>query len=228
MRGLKRVLLIHPDEALRGFVLRGLPKSEFQVTTAANGSQGLARIEKVHPHIVIVAEEQSRLNGNSLLSEVRQTCNAPIIVLGSRDRELAGAKLLEMGADAYIPKPLRLTELTSRIYSLIRRFGGWNAPPPGRERYRGAYRDTDLGERISLSPTESRLLSCLKRNEGKVVPSYDIISEVWDGRSVSTDLLKVYVRRLRQKLSDDPGSPALIHNERGVGYRWGNGGSDGS
>ena len=222
-----RILLIHPDEALRGFVLRGLPKAEFDAEVATNSEQGLIRVYQSIPDIVIMAEELPPVNGEELLSQIRQICDIPIIVLGTREGELAGARMLELGADVYMPKPLSLGELVARVYSLIRRLARSQAKITSTHRT-GLGTKSDPwgsisieGEHVDLTPTESRLLSYLRLSGGKVVPSSHLMTEVWGDKPVSSDVLKVYIRRLRQKLGDDSTSPVYILNERGIGYRWG-------
>lgn len=247
------ILLAHPDEALRSFVLRGLSKGQFQAMAAAGSSETLARICQSAPNLVIMAEELPPVDGDDLVIQIRKMSDVPIIVLGNNG-ECGGARMLEMGGDSYLSKPLSINELITKVNSLIRRLeqshresfmkSSVTLTEHRSQKQRGDSegkfddrRQPSQEERqelkvqifgsvahsnLNLSPTESRLLSCLKFNEGKVVPHPLIITEVWGDKPVSPDLLKVYIRRLRQKLGDDLTSPVYILNERGIGYRWGN------
>ena len=128
---------------------------------------------------------------------------------------------MESGADIYLNEGLRHPELIARLHSLLRRRErGSNSPgcgSGGEIEQRTSRRGNGRG---NLTSTELHLLSCLVLNENRLVPYSQLVSEVWDGKPVSRDCLKFYVRCLRQKLSHAFASPGYILNQRGVGYRF--------
>jgi len=118
---MRRILLIHPDLALRDELTFNLQHSGFQVVGTSNGQQALTEVYSRHLDVIIVAESNHRLNGDELCIRLRQICQAPIIILGQDSKEISGIDLIEMGADAYLASPLNLRELFARIRSLLRR-----------------------------------------------------------------------------------------------------------
>ncbi|MBU2009862.1 MAG: response regulator transcription factor [Chloroflexi bacterium] len=217
-----RVLLISGKEALRAGVASALEEAGFQVTHVPDGYQGLRSVYEASPDLVIMAEDLPPAGGAQVCSRLRQVSHLPIIVLGSGGTKGTGEiEMLEVGADAYMPKPPNPAELVARVRSLLRRKrpdrdgrGGdsGSVPEQGTARRRNGSGD--------LTSTESSLLSCLVLNEGRVVSHSQLVSEVWAGKQVSRDCLKFYVRRLRDKLSGVLGGPGYILNHRGVGYRF--------
>ena len=192
------------------------------MTDVADGYQGLSSIYESCPDLVIMAQDLPVLNAEELCSRLRQVSHLPIIALGNREKGADEVEMLELGADAYMSKPPDLTELIARVRSLLRRRRGRGPNPPGGDsggelEKRTPRRGNGPGD---LTATEFRLLSCLMLNEGRLVPHSQLVSEVWGGKQVSLDCLKVYVRCLRQKLSHAFTSPGYILNHRGVGYRF--------
>jgi DNA-binding response OmpR family regulator len=198
-----------------------LTEAGFQVTDVSDGYQGLSSIYESLPDLVIMAQDLPLPNAEELCSRLRQVSHLPIIVLGYREKEVGETEMLELGADAYMSKPPALAELIARVRSLLRRRGRRSDPPGGGSggglEQRTSRRGNGAGD---LTSTELRLLSCLMLNEGRLVPYSQLISEVWGGKPVTLDCLKIHVRRLRQKLNHACTSPGYILNHRGVGYRF--------
>jgi two-component system KDP operon response regulator KdpE len=145
-------------------------------------------------------------------------------------------KGLEVGADDYIVKPITINELTARIRALLRRMArpGRTALRHGNSRRERRltydYLTIDLdkhevsvdGRYVNLTPTEFRLLFVLVRNEGRMLPHKYLLNEVWGPEySGDVDSLRLYISYLRRKIERDLNKPTLIHNEWGVGYRFG-------
>ena len=118
---MQRILLIHPDGVLRDRLTFLLQHSGFQVASAAEGQQGLAEIEGNCPDLIVMAESSHRLNGDELSIRAREISDAPIIILGQGEEEVAGVEFLEMGADVYLTFPLDTRELLAYVHSLLRR-----------------------------------------------------------------------------------------------------------
>jgi two-component system KDP operon response regulator KdpE len=151
-----------------------------------------------------------------------------VILLTARDDTMDKVKGLELGADDYITKPFNHLELLARVRALLRRL---EMPAPSRRA--PSFRSGDLevdfgaqearlaGTRLDLTPTEYRLLYHLVRNAGRVLPHGTLLAKVWGREYVDeVDYVRVYIRRLRDKLGDDPEQPRFIRTERGLGYRF--------
>ena len=154
----------------------------------------------------------------------------PILMLTARDEEMDKVLGLELGADDYVVKPYQLRELVSRVRALLRRAYGELAASAGSERisFGDLAIDPDLmaveraGRRVNLTPTEFRLLRYLAERPERLLSRAQIIEAVW---GYTADIgydrtVDVHVRRLREKIEDDPGSPRWIQTVRGFGYRF--------
>ncbi len=120
-----RILLIHPDSKAAGQLTFLLQHSGFQVATAVDADQALAEVSRRHPDLILMAEAVARINGDEPCMQIRQRCQAPIIILGEDDHESAGIHFLNSGADTYyIPSPLNPRLLLAWVRSLLRRSKG--------------------------------------------------------------------------------------------------------
>ena len=160
--------------------------------------------------------------------------SAPVIFLTALDDEVNVVMGLDMGADDYITKPFRLRELQSRIKSVLRRAGrGGEDGPSGTqpsssgmirlgelEVYTGRAQVRRRGEEIPLTALEYRLLLTFLNNRGQVLSRGQLLESIWDveGDFVNDNTLTVYIKRLRDKLEDNPAAPVLIKTVRGMGY----------
>jgi two-component system KDP operon response regulator KdpE len=201
---------------------------EAEVIATESGEEGVRLAESESPDVVILDVGLPGMDGYETLRQLRQISDVPAIMLTARDSEVAKVKGLEWGADDYVTKPFSHIELLARVRAVLRR-----GADTGSDETKGAYRNEaaglviDLDSRIvtrhdvqiNLAPLEYSLLFHLISNEGRVVPHQTLLAKVWGREYVDeVDYLKVYVRRLRTKLNDDPQNPELIHIDRGVGY----------
>lgn len=198
-----------------------------QVVSADNGEKALELVEREKPDFVLLDVVLPGMDGFQICQEVRQFSDVPIVMLTARDSEVDKVRGLEMGADDYITKPFSHLELLARVRAVVRRYQS-QLPAVGEVFESGGLRVdyasrtvTVNGKVIRLTPTEYSLLYHLSRNAGRVLPHQTLLAKVW-GREYTDemDYLKVYVRRLRQKLEGDPESIGEIVSERGVGYKF--------
>ncbi len=164
-------------------------------------------------------------NGFSLCSALKRDYDMPVIFLTASGDEFSVVTGLELGADDYIAKPFRPRELVSRIRSVLRRAGKAGAVLE----LEGLRVDTEKaqvtknGREVFLSALEYKLLLAFLNNRGAVLSRAALLQEIWDasGDFVNDNTLTVYIKRLRDKIEDDPAEPRIIKTVRGLGYRVG-------
>ncbi len=168
-------------------------------------------------------------SGFELCKEIRAAGDTPIIILSARDEEASIVLGLDLGADDYLTKPFRLRELISRMKAVLRRRRG---PVEASDRTLACGDVTVFaqqakvyknGREVFLTALEYRLLLTLILNQGRVLTRSQILGSIWDVDEdfVNDNTLTVYIKRLREKLEDDPQHPALIKTVRGLGYQAG-------
>lgn len=167
-------------------------------------------------------------SGYDLCKMVKEKSDVPVIFLTAIDDEVNVVMGLDMGADDYITKPFRIRELLSRIKSVMRRYQPQIQTNPIIQ-----VKNIDInslqgsvcknGEEVQLTALEYRLLLTLANHYGQVLTRIQLLEQIWDiaGDFVSDNTLTVYIKRLREKLEDDPKKPQLIQTVRGLGYRVG-------
>jgi DNA-binding response OmpR family regulator len=205
----------------------GLRWPEADVLSAANGEDGLALAESESPDLVLLDILLPDMDGFQICQEIRRFSDVPIVMLTAREAEVDKVRGLEMGADDYITKPFSHLELLARVRAVLRRYQS-QLPAVGEVFESGDLRIdyasrlvTVKDETVRLTPTEYSLLYHLTRNAGRILPHHTLLAKVW-GREYTEeiDYLKVYIRRLRQKLEGDPETVGRIVSERGVGYKF--------
>jgi len=199
---------------------------EAEVIVAGTGQEALTAIEGQAPDLVLLDIMLPDIDGFQVCEEVRRFSDVPIIMLTARDAEVERVRGLEMGADDYITKPFSHLELLARSRAVLRRYQ--NQPPAVGETFQSGNFQMDYATRrvtvedkqVRLTPIEYGLLYHLTRNAGRVLPHRTLLAKVW-GREYTSELeyLKVYIRRLRNKLCEEMSATISIESERGVGYR---------
>jgi len=225
-----RILVVddEPDvvESVRlGFTLQW---REVDVLGAGGGEAALDVVERDHPDIVLLDVGLPDVDGFEVLRRIREFSDVPVVMLTARDDAMDKVKGLELGADDYVTKPFNHLELMARVKAVLRRMA-MPAPSSRAPSFRSGELEVDFaqqearlrGERMDLTPTEYKLLYHLVRNAGHILQHGTLLAKVWGREYVDeVDYIRVYVRRLRDKLGDDPDSPRYIRTERGLGYRF--------
>ncbi len=225
-----RILVVddEPDvvESVRlGFALQW---REVDVLGAGDGERALDIVEHEAPDIVLLDIGLPGRDGFDILRELREFSDVPVVMLTARDDALDKVKGLELGADDYVTKPFNHLELMARVRAVLRRH---DMPAPASRAPSFCSGDLEVdfarqearlrGERLDLTPTEYKLLYHLVRNVGHVLQHGTLLAKVWGREYVDeTDYVRVYIRRLRDKLGDDPEHPRYIQTERRLGYRF--------
>uniref|UniRef100_A0A2C7AXY0 Response regulator MprA n=2 Tax=Propionibacterium freudenreichii TaxID=1744 RepID=A0A2C7AXY0_9ACTN len=220
-----QILVVDDDQAVRDSLARSLHYSGYEVETAEDGLEALAKLSNLHPDAVVMDVMMPRLDGLETTKMLRANGNdVPILVLTARDAVGDRVDGLDAGADDYMVKPFSLEELLARLRALTRRsrpesqqanevlsFADMTLDPQTREVTRG-------GRRISLTRTEFALLQTFMEHPGKVLGRSWLLNEVWGFDFPATaNSLEVYIGYLRRK-TEQEGEPRLIHTVRGVGY----------
>src|ERR1700704_1153055 len=224
-----RILLVEDERKVASFIARALRENSYAVDVAETGERALEQTTDVAYDAILLDVRLPGMNGLEVCRELRQRgIEAPVLMLTARGLVEQRVEGLDAGADDYLTKPFVLAELLARVRALVRRgFHSSNA----QLRYadlmldrhrRRAMRDK---ETIPLTSREFALLELLLLRAPELITRSEIIEHVWDCHFDSeTNLVEVYINRLRQKIDQDR-SVKLIHTIRGVGYRLGTPGS---
>ena len=201
---------------------------EADILGAADGERALDAVEQEHPDIVLLDIGLPDIDGFEVLRRIRAFSDVPVVMLTARDDAMDKVKGLELGADDYVTKPFNHLELMARVRAVLRRLS-MPVPATRAPSFRSAELEVDFarqearlhGEPLELTPTEYKLLYHLVRNAGHVLTHGTLLAKVWGREYVDeVDYIRVYIRRLRDKLGDDPNDPRYIRTERGLGYRF--------
>lgn len=216
------ILIVEDDSKTAALLSSALQQEQFEVSHVADGESGLQRALGGGVDALLVDIMLPLRDGLSLVRAMRQQgCTIPVIMLSARGEVEQRVEGLNAGADDYLPKPFAMSELMARLRSLLRRNVALKPTvlTIADLTYDTGTRETRrAGKRVDLSSRESLLLECLLRAEGRVVSRREIISSVWEyDFDPGTNLVDVYVRRLREKIDRDR-TPALIQTVRGLGY----------
>ena len=222
-----RVLVVDDDSALAEVVARYLEREGFHVDLATDGATGLAFALETLPDLVVLDLMLPVLDGLEVCRRLRQAAPIPVVMLtarGEEDDRIAG---LELGADDYVTKPFSPRELTARVKAVLRRAKG-GISDNGVQVLRGGGVEVDLvaheverdGQPVALTSKEFDLLVHFLANPRRAFRREELLESVWGWTFGDTATVTVHVRRLREKLEDDPSDPRHLVTVRGTGYRF--------
>lgn len=223
----KKTVLIVEDEKSIVDILQYNLKKEYNILTANDGEAGLDMALRENPDILLLDLMLPKLDGFEVCRILREKGNkAPVIILTAREGEDDKVKGLELGADDYITKPFSMREVMARVKANIRRTameqgaGDVLTAAGGLRIHLDSYQVFKHDKSVDLTQREYDLLAFLAGHPGKVYSRGDLMEQVWNYGYVGDDVrtVDVTVRRLREKIEDDPANPALILTRRGVGY----------
>ena len=219
------VLVVDDEVQIRRFLRTGFELNGFTVHEASTGAEAI-RTSTLRPiDLVIIDLGLPDMDGADVVERIRSWSTVPIIVLSVRSSEAEKVHLLELGADDYVVKPFGMAELLARVRVALRRQSRAASGEPtvkvGPLIIDLAARAVMLsGQRLTLTPKEYRLLQVLAQHAGNVVTHQHLLKEVWGSIHVhDTHYLRIFVRKLRQKIEPNPDSPRILVTELGVGYR---------
>jgi two-component system, OmpR family, KDP operon response regulator KdpE len=221
-----RILVVDDNQGIQELLQDGLSGAGFEVLSASDASEGIARFLEGRPDAVLVDVLMPGMDGYELCQRLRELTDVPIMMISALRNEGEIVKGLDAGADDYVTKPFSVAELTARMRAHLRRRRRPDTPQR-HIAFDGGRLAIDLdgqrvvrdGQDVHVSPTEFRLLAYLAVNAGRVIPHKELITQVWgaDGARLGP-YLKIYVRRLRQKIEADAAHPQFIISRHGTGY----------
>ena len=230
----KRVLIVEDETSIVDILTFNLTKEGYETLEAYDGATGLQLAREQDPDLILLDLMLPRMNGFDVCRSLREGGSAtPVIMLTAREEETDKVLGLELGADDYITKPFSMRELLARVKANIRRnemvsAAAAGAPPAGGNRLElgrividldlmVAYKD---GKTLELTQREYELLKYLASEPGKVSSREALMEHVWNYEGYVGDVraVEVAVRRLREKVEDDPAQPQFIVTRRGLGY----------
>ena len=222
-----RVLVIEDEADIALGIRTLLDRSGFQVTTAANGRDGLRAFHGKRPDIVVLDVGLPEMDGWTVLDRIREMSEVPVLMLTAHGQEADKVRGLRAGADDYLTKPFSKAEFVARVQALLRRSAGADKETAevfddGTVRVNFAAHEVAVaGAPVELTATEYRLLAVLVRHRGQVLSPTKLLELVWsDPLGIGPDRVKYSVMRLRRKLGGAAGADSLIEAVRGFGYRY--------
>ena len=231
----KTVLIVEDEQTIVDILSFNLSMEGYNTLEAYDGATGLQLALDQNPDLILLDLMLPEMNGFDVCRKIRETgSTVPILILTAREEETDKVLGLELGADDYITKPFSVRELMARVKANIRRVAMAPAPAPETESgsmlRRGrvvvdkekatVYKDE---KPLDLSQREFELICCLASQPGKVFSREALMENVWNYEGYVGDVraVDVAIRRLREKIEDDPASPKFIVTKRGMGYFFG-------
>jgi two-component system response regulator RegX3 len=229
-----RVLVVEDEASFAEALTVGLGREGFAVIVSSDGRDALRRFDEISPDIVLLDLMLPGISGVDVCREIRTKSKVPIIMVTAKGSEVDTVVGLEVGADDYVTKPYRLSELVARMRAVLRRVepDPSASPSPTRPVHHAmeigdVQLDVDRhevvvrGEPVRLPLKEFELLALLMENAGRVLPRDVLINRVWGSDYVGdTKTLDVHIKRLRKKVEEAPKEPQKIVTIRGLGYKF--------
>lgn len=223
----QQIVIVEDDQAISDIIKYNVEKEGYTAHTAYDGEEGLALIEEVDPDLILLDIMMPQMDGLEVCRQVRTTKNTPIIMLTAKAEEVDKVVGLEIGADDYVTKPFGVRELMARIRANLRRVESTLKTEENENLISEGDLNIDIskfevqkrGRVIELTHLEFELLKFLSSQKGQVFSRETLLRKVW-GYEYYGDIrtIDVTVRRLREKIEDDPSKAEYVLTKRGVGY----------
>lgn len=225
----KKVLVVDDEKPISDIIKYNMEKEGYEVYTAFDGQEALEEVEQVKPDIILLDLMLPVMDGLEVAREVRKKYDTPIIMITAKDAEIDKVIGLELGADDYVTKPFSNRELVARVKAQLRRQNVVQTANDENENtdikigdltiLPEAYTVTKNGKEVELTHREFELLYYLAQHIGQVMKREHLLQTVW-GYDYFGDVrtVDVTVRRLREKIEDNPSQPEWLMTRRGVGY----------
>jgi DNA-binding response OmpR family regulator len=227
-----RILLVEDDISISEMVENYLKKEGFIITTAFNGEEGLYKFLNNSFDLIILDIMMPKLDGMEVMRIVREKSLIPILIMSAKDSDVDKAVGLGLGADDYIAKPFSMVELSARVKAALRRANQYTSSDK-REEVKSInvndltidlenYLVTKNGENLQLTSKEFEILKLFVLNPKRVFTKTQIYSSIWNDDYLGDEnVINVHMRRLREKIEDNPSKPEYIKTLWGIGYKLG-------
>lgn len=226
------ILVVDDEQAIADLIEIHLLSEGYRVMKASSGEEAVRMVEAHQPDLVILDIMMPGMDGLAVCRAIRRDRNVPILMLSAKSEDVDKILGLKVGADDYLTKPFNPLELVARVKAQLRRYLMLNPAAAAAQQKKdviivgGVTIDkegrsvTKDGQPVTLTPTEYEILLLLASHPGRVFSSEEIFERVWKERYFqSNNTVTVHIRRLREKVEDDPGHPTLIKTVWGVGYK---------
>nr|WP_276579335.1 response regulator transcription factor [Bacillus thuringiensis] len=223
-------MIVDDEREIRELIAIYLKNEAYKVLQAADGEKGLELLKKNEVHLIILDIMMPKIDGIHMCMKVREIADMPIIMLSAKTQDMDKILGLTTGADDYITKPFNPLELIARIKSQLRRYmkmsGGVSIQSENEIEIDdmkinvATHQVTVANEKVKLTPREFAILEFLARNQGIVISAEKIYERVWKEESFQSDnTVMVHIRKIREKIEENPRKPRYIKTVWGVGYK---------
>lgn len=223
------ILVVDDEKEIRDLIAIYLKNEGYKVLQAADGAEGLEILEQNEVHLVVLDIMMPKIDGIHMCMKVREVKEMPIIMLSAKTQDMDKILGLTTGADDYVTKPFNPLELIARIKSQLRRYMKMSGFVVQNESEIeigdvkinvSTHQVTVTDEEVKLTPREFSILELLARNVGMVFSAEQIYEKVWNERSFQSDnTVMVHIRKIREKIEENPRKPRYIKTVWGVGYK---------
>ena len=218
-----KILLVEDDKAIVANLTEFLKNEGYTVKSVSGQTAALDMLSEERSDLVLLDVSLAEGNGFAACKAIKEEYDIPVIFLTASGDEFSTVTGFDLGADDYIPKPFRPRELVSRIKNVLRLTGNTGKTVKLDEVLVDTEKGTATknGNELYLSALEYRLLLVFINNRGIVLSRTKLLESIWDiaGEFVNDNTLTVYIKRLREKIEDDPANPTIIKTVRGLGYK---------
>lgn len=219
---MKKILIVEDDSVLREGIAYALAQGGFITLTAGAVKEAESLMER-QPDLILLDINLPDGDGRNFLKKIRSGNQLPVLLLTARGGEADIVSGFENGCDDYITKPFSMSVLIKRLEAVLRRTGGGGLYDGGKLKYHyGQKRLEREGSPVGLTATETRLLELFLANRNQVLTREQILERIWDerGNFVGEKTLNVNIRRLREKIEENPSEPVYLRTIFGIGYKW--------
>ncbi|MFS0644517.1 response regulator transcription factor [Siminovitchia sp. 179-K 8D1 HS] len=223
------ILIVDDEKEIRDFITIYLRNEGYKVLQAEDGEEGLELLKANEVHLIVLDVMMPKIDGIHMCMKVREIAEMPIIMLSAKTQDMDKILGLTTGADDYVTKPFNPLELIARIKSQLRRYTKMNGGMKNNEHeieiedmlINAATHEVKVrGSKIKLTPREFSILELLARNRGIVFSADQIYERVWKEQSFQSDnTVMVHIRKIREKIEENPRKPRYIQTVWGVGYK---------
>ncbi|PEM42202.1 response regulator transcription factor [Bacillus pseudomycoides] len=222
------ILLVEDDSSIQEMVEKYLTKEGFQITIASDGEEGVLTFLKGSFDLIILDIMMPKLDGLEVVRIIREKSAVPILMMSAKDTDVDKAVGLGLGADDYICKPFSMIELAARVKASIRRSTKYSATEQKEEMIEIGDLKIDLinftvqkkEKQLKLTLKEFEILKLFVKNQNRVFTKAQIYNLIWNEEYYGDDnVINVHMRRLREKIEDDPSNPEYIKTLWGIGYK---------